>query len=122
VVVQVVPDARNVGRDFDSVGQPHARHLAQRRVRLLRGLREHPDTDTALLRAVLERRALRLRQNLVAPFAHELADRRHGRTAPVSGGAWPPNGTTAAKQENSATPPNPGPQPVSVFHASATPS
>ena len=51
VLLQVVADARDVGRDLDPVGQPHARDLAQRRVRLLRRLREHADADAALLRA-----------------------------------------------------------------------
>src|SRR5262245_734276 len=35
VLLEVVADPRDVGRDLHLVGQPHARDLAQRRVRLL---------------------------------------------------------------------------------------
>src|SRR5258706_358819 len=38
VLLEVVTDARNVGRHFDAVGEAHARDLAKRRVRLLRRL------------------------------------------------------------------------------------
>src|SRR3954470_15940039 len=37
VLLQVVTLARDVGRDLDAAGDAHARHLAKRRVRLLRG-------------------------------------------------------------------------------------
>ena len=37
VLLQVVPDAGNVRRHLDAVGEPDAGHLAERRVRLLRG-------------------------------------------------------------------------------------
>src|SRR5215204_6551710 len=37
VLLEVVPDARDVGRDLDPGGEPDTRHLAQRGVRLLRG-------------------------------------------------------------------------------------
>src|SRR5258708_18253410 len=36
VLLEVVPDTGDVGGDLDLAGQPDARHLAQRRVRLLR--------------------------------------------------------------------------------------
>ena len=77
MLLKVVADAGNVGRHFDAVGQAHARDLAEGRVRLLRGLREHADADAALLRAVLQRGALRLGQDPVAALANKLADRRH---------------------------------------------
>src|SRR5205085_12893 len=77
VLLQVVADARDVGRHLDAVGQPDARDLAQRRVRLLRGLGEDADADAALLRAVLQRGALRLADDLLAPGADELTDGRH---------------------------------------------
>src|SRR5688572_22408388 len=70
VLLQVVADAGDVGRHLDAVGEPDARHLAQRRVRLLRGLREHADTDATLLRADLKRRALRLRDDLFPALAN----------------------------------------------------
>src|SRR5215208_2185229 len=77
VLLQVVADAGDVGRHFDAVGEPDARHFAQRRVRPLRRLREHADADAALLRADLQRRALRLRDDLLASLPYELADSRH---------------------------------------------
>src|SRR5262249_35240507 len=43
VLLQVVADARDVGRHLDPVGQPDARDLAQSGVRLLRRLREDAD-------------------------------------------------------------------------------
>src|SRR6185369_9218861 len=90
VLLEVMTDARDVGRHLDAVGEPHARDLAQRRVRLLRGLGEHPDADAALLRAVLQRGALRLAGDLLAPGADELTDSRHKcksqSTAPPRGG------------------------------------
>jgi hypothetical protein len=36
VLLQVVADAGDVGRDFDAVGQPYARYFAQRGVRFFR--------------------------------------------------------------------------------------
>src|SRR5207302_1952569 len=77
VLLQIVADAGNVGRHFDAVGQPHARHFSQCGVRLLRRLREDADADTALLRTVLQRRALRLADDLLPSVAYELTDSRH---------------------------------------------
>src|SRR5215203_2597000 len=59
VLLKVVPDTGDVGRDLNPVGEPHARHLAERGIRLLRGLGEHPHADATLLRAFLQCRALR---------------------------------------------------------------
>src|SRR4029079_2845932 len=77
VLLQVVADARDVGRDLDAVGQPDARHLAQRRIRLLRRLREDAHADAALLRAVLQRGALGLAHDLLPTRTNKLTDRRH---------------------------------------------
>src|SRR6185436_7419088 len=77
VLLEVVADARNVGRHLDPVREPDARDLAQRRIRFLRGLREDADAHAALLRAVLQRGALGLAHDLLATLAYELADRRH---------------------------------------------
>src|SRR4029453_1571765 len=77
VLLQVVAAARDVGRHLDAVGEPHARDLAQRGIRLLRRLGEDADAHAALLRAVLERRAFRLADDLLAPRADELTDSRH---------------------------------------------
>src|ERR1700730_17240446 len=41
VLLQVVPNPGNVGRDFNAVGQTCARDLSQRGIRLLRRLRVH---------------------------------------------------------------------------------
>src|SRR6478735_3220720 len=49
VLLQVVPDARDVGRDLHLVGQAHAGDLAQRGVRLLRRHRSNLEADPALL-------------------------------------------------------------------------
>src|SRR5262249_13078638 len=54
-----------------------ARHLAERRVRLLRRLREHAHTDATLLRADLERGTLGLGDDLLASLTDELTDSRH---------------------------------------------
>src|SRR5688572_32426641 len=77
VLLQVVADPGNVSRHLDAIGEPDARHLAERRVRLLRRLGEHAHADAALLRADLERGTLRLGDDLVASLANELTDSRH---------------------------------------------
>src|SRR5436305_5104791 len=60
VLLQVVADARDVGRDLDATGQAHTRDLAQRRVRLLGRGGVDAGADTATLGRTLERRGLRL--------------------------------------------------------------
>ena len=77
VLLEVVTDTRDVGRHLDLVGEADAGHLAERRVRLLRGLREDADADAALLRALVERRTLGLGDDGLAALAHKLADSRH---------------------------------------------
>src|SRR5690349_18978247 len=77
VLLQVVADARDVGRDLDPVGEPHPRDLPQRRVRLLRRRGVDADADAAPLRAGLERGALRLAPVGEPAHAHELVDCRH---------------------------------------------
>src|SRR6476660_9475854 len=47
VLLQVVPDARDVRRDLDARGELDAGDLPQRRVRLLRGGRVDPRADAA---------------------------------------------------------------------------
>ena len=66
VLLEVVADARDVGRDFDPVRQTNAGNLAERRVRLLRGRGVDARADAALLRARLQRRRLGLVADLVA--------------------------------------------------------
>src|SRR3972149_201247 len=55
VLLQVVADARDVGRDLHLVGEPHARDLAQRRVRFLGRHRAHLEADATLLRGARDR-------------------------------------------------------------------
>src|SRR6185437_15814861 len=57
VLLQVVANARNIGADFNSIGQANTRHLAQCGVWLLGRLRIHAGANTAPLRASLQRRA-----------------------------------------------------------------
>src|SRR5712691_4220775 len=51
VLLQVVTDARNIGRDLDPVREANARHLAQSRVRLLRRLCVDACAHSPFLRA-----------------------------------------------------------------------
>src|SRR5437867_3389532 len=77
VFLKVVTDTRDVGRHLDAVREPHARHLAQRRIRFLGRLGEDAHADAALLRAVLQGRALGLADDLFTPRADKLTDGRH---------------------------------------------
>jgi hypothetical protein len=77
VLLQVVPHPRNVGGDFNSIGQAHTGHFAQRRIRLLRSLCEHAYADAPLLRAALQRGALGFPEHLLSTLANQLANRRH---------------------------------------------
>src|SRR6185369_824574 len=82
VLLQVVADARDVGRDLDAVAQTDASHLAQRRVWLLRRRCVDARADTTPLRAALERRRLGLAQLRLAALADQLLDRRHWACLP----------------------------------------
>src|ERR1700753_3521190 len=66
VLLQVVSLTRAVGRGRDAGGQTHTRDLTERRVRLLRGGREHTRADAAALGRTLERGRLVL-LDLVLP-------------------------------------------------------
>ena len=77
VLLQIVTNTRDVGRDFDPVGQANASHLAQRRIWLLGRLRIHAGANPTLLRRTLERRAGRLVLDLLASFANKLIYCRH---------------------------------------------
>src|SRR6185503_9768036 len=107
-----VADARDVGRDFHLIGQPHARDLPKRRVGFLWGhgadlkanatlLRGARNGLLALLQAVpvlAHGRRLDLGDLALAAMTHELADRRHEDAAPFrcrwSGGS--PTGRSGA--------------------------
>src|SRR5262249_61055122 len=77
VLLEIVANTRDIGCDFDAVCESDARYLAERRVRFLGCLREHADTDAALLRAVLQGGTLRLADDLLAPGTNQLTDSRH---------------------------------------------
>ena len=83
VLLEVVALARDVGVDLAAVGEPHARHLAQRRVRLLRRLREHAQAHAAPLRAAEQVGRLRARALPLATEAHELLNGGHERRTPA---------------------------------------
>src|SRR4051812_14366495 len=77
VFLEIVALAGNVARDLEGVGQPHARDLAQRRVRLLRRRGVDAGAHAALLRARLQRRHLVARPRRLPGVADQLVDRRH---------------------------------------------
>src|SRR3982751_2308769 len=77
VLLEVVALAGNVADHFTLVGQADLGHLAQRRVRLLRGRRVDAGADAALLRILLHRRDLGLGLLRLATLADQLVDRRH---------------------------------------------
>src|SRR5919205_1686529 len=86
VLLEVVALAGDVDRDLHPVRQPHARDLAQRRVRLLRGGGVDARADAAPLRrghallaslAGLEARRGQLLRLRVAALADQLGSRRH---------------------------------------------
>src|SRR3954462_9989760 len=77
MLLEVVALARDVADHFALVGQTDLGHLAQRRVRLLRGGRIDTGTDAALLRVLLHRRDLRLGLLRFATLADQLVNRRH---------------------------------------------
>src|SRR6202012_3513280 len=84
VLLQVVADTRDVGRDLDARGELHAGDLAKRRVRLLRGGREHARADPAALRRTLQRRRLGLADIRLPALADQLLDRGQRGTSFVS--------------------------------------
>src|SRR3954447_8016260 len=77
VLLQVVADAGDVGRDLDARGEAHTGDLAQRGVGLLGRVREHARADAAALGRTLERGRLRLLGLRLSPLADELLDRGH---------------------------------------------
>src|SRR5438876_6571193 len=83
MLLQIVADAGDIARHLEAVGEPHARDLAQRGVRLLRRRDVDARADAALLRALLQRRHLVARGLRPARTADELVDRRH-RSRPRS--------------------------------------
>src|SRR5258708_31219697 len=75
VLLEVVAHAGDVGRDLDVAGEPHPRHLAERRVRLLGRGGVDARADPAALRAGLERRGLVLGYLVLPALTDQLLDR-----------------------------------------------
>src|SRR6478735_1558509 len=74
VLLEVVTDARDVGRDLDTARQAHAGDLAEGGVRLLRGGRVDAGADAAALRGSLQGRRLVLGHLVLAALADQLVD------------------------------------------------
>jgi hypothetical protein len=68
--LKVVPDSRNIGRDFDIVGQADPGDFPESGVGLLGRGREHARANASLLRAILQRRRLTLVVLLRPAFSH----------------------------------------------------
>src|SRR5664280_229224 len=77
VLLEVVTLAGDVGRDLEAAGQPHAGDLAERRVRLLRGVGVHAGAHAAALGGAAEGRGLRLCRLGGPAFSDELGNRGH---------------------------------------------
>ena len=72
-----MPLTRDVARNLEPVGKPHACHLAKGRVRLLRRGRIDPGAHAALLRAGFQCWYLVSALRLLPRLADQLVDRRH---------------------------------------------
>ncbi len=80
VLLEIVPFARDVARDFHLVREAHATNFAQSRVRLLGRGRVDTNANATALRAGLERRRGRLVTSGFAAVSDELANGRHGES------------------------------------------
>src|SRR3954463_13385528 len=92
--------ARDVADHLEAVGETNLRDLAQRRVRLLGGRCVDARANSALLRALLQRRHLLARLLHHPRMADQLIDRRHALPSPSFKTFVPPSrhGKTAPKQ------------------------
>src|SRR5215472_7515546 len=77
VLLEVVPNAWDVRRDFYVAGQPYPGDLAERGVRLLGRGGVDARADTPTLRAAFERRCLVLAYLVLAALADQLLDSGH---------------------------------------------
>ena len=77
VLLQVVPNTRNIGGDFHSVRKPDPCNLPEGGVRLLRRRGINPDTNASLLRAALKGGTLGLYSSKGSAFSHKLTNGRH---------------------------------------------
>src|SRR6266536_4496567 len=78
VLLQVVADPGDVGRDLDARGQADTGDLPKGRVRLLRRGRVDTRADATALRRPAKSGALRLAPRALAPVSDQLLNRRHG--------------------------------------------
>src|SRR6478735_8870848 len=74
VLLEVVTDARDVGRDLDAARQAHAGDLAEGGVRLLRGGGVDARADGATLLSEIEGGSLRVRRLHLAALEGQLLD------------------------------------------------
>ena len=79
--LQVMTLAGNIAGDLEAVGQPYARHLAKRRVRLLRRGRVDPHANPPLLRTGLHGGNLGAHHRTGARLTNQLINRRHTQTS-----------------------------------------
>ena len=77
VLLQVMPDTRNVSCDLLAIGKTNSRHLAKGGIRLLGSHRFHLETDSPLLGAVIQHRRLTLALGLLTALANKLVNGRH---------------------------------------------
>src|SRR4029079_6874927 len=103
VLLEVVALAGDIADHFALIGKANLGHLAQRRIRLLRGRRVDTRADAALLRVLLHRRDLRLG---LLRFA-TLADQRVNRWNEALHLSLPESPAVTLPNTNSATPKQP---------------
>jgi hypothetical protein len=77
MLLEVVSFAGYVGRNLESIGEAHARDLAERGIRLLGSGGVHSGTDTTLLRVLAKRGRLVFGGNVFPAAPDELVDGRH---------------------------------------------
>jgi len=83
VLLQVVPDTRNIRSNLDSVRQTDPGNLTKCGVRLLRGRSIHPRAHPPLLRTTLKSRRCRLLFLALPATANQLVNRRHRSLLPI---------------------------------------
>src|SRR5690606_9574294 len=81
VLLEVVALTGDVGRHLDARGEANTGHLAERRVRLLRGVRIDTGAHTTALRSALQRRRRLLAALGLTALADQLLDGGHGTTS-----------------------------------------
>src|SRR3954470_13992640 len=77
VLLEVVSLAGDVGGDLHAAGEADTGHLAERGVRLLRGVRVHAGADPPSLGRAFQGGGLRLCRLRLAALADQLLDRGH---------------------------------------------